>query len=202
MRAMRLATRLGRAVVLMGAAFAFGVLAPGAQAQATQSSTRTLTASAMFSTLSGCTETDITLTATRTISKASGASTTTTAADINISKVDICFGQDLGTSIGSNSPISFSGDLNSATLNGTINVLDLSSSQARNVPVSVTWTGLGNATGGTTVTKSTTGDTTTITRTTNLSENATATGTIDGMSVISNTGPTLASTHQGTTVTQ
>jgi hypothetical protein len=175
----------------------------GAHALSTASTTtETVTgngASASLSTVNGCVSNSIEVVAGMQVTSTSGGSTATTSADLTIASFDNCIGQNLGTISGTTPNVAFSGDLNSATLTGSLFTLDINNN-ARNVPVSLSWTRNGKCTKNNSVTKIVTGTVTTMIKTTDESCPASVTGTVDSLATSSSSAllfdnATITKTH-------
>jgi hypothetical protein len=154
-------------------------------------------ASANFTTIDGCTLNNIVVTAGANVTTLPGGGTSTTAVDITIASSDICTGLNLGTSSGGVTNIPFNGDLNSATVNANVPVID-GNGNASTINIGVSWTGTGTITRANMTTKTVTGNVTTTIHTRNASRPATVTAIVDGLSGSS----TAAMLFQDATVTK
>ena len=166
-----------RAAAVMGIL----VVASGALATTTSETISGNGAAASFATSStNCIENFITVTAGTNVITPAGVEPV--KAVLTIAQSDICLGQNLGTSSGVSTTVAFAGDLNSASLVGTITVFD-ENGVGRSVPVSLTWVGTGTTTHANTTTKFIAGNDITTIRTRDASRNATVTGSVDGFPV-------------------
>ena len=168
------------------------------QAKPTTTSADSFIASAQFQTFDGCTINNITITATMTVTVANGQTTSTTSTEITIDSFDVCNGINLGTSTGVAEGLTFTGDLSSATLSGTIPVID-GLGNPGSVAVSLTWTGTGSVTRTHTTTRIVTGNVTTTITTKDASRPAIANGSVDGLPVVNGTSALLADASTKTT---
>lgn len=153
-----------------------------AQAQPATTTTEA-SANASFAYMSddGCVETEVVLFANRTTVVSAKAPSTTSEVMYSRHRYDYCDNSDLSTDLGSSLRPVFSGDLNRAALNVTINGASASGSVA---PVSfeLVWEGKGGTTRMAVPRKTSSGNIKVI-RNEKLTRNAAVTGTVDGQSI-------------------
>jgi hypothetical protein len=152
----------------------------GAGAQTATTTTQASAANASFVYVSddGCVENEVVVLANRTtVVSAKGPSTT---AEVTYSRYryDYCEDSDLGTDLGTSSAPIFSGDLNRASLNATINGHTALGS-AVTVSLVLVWQGKGSVTRRAGHPQNTRADSAKVIRTENLSRNAVVSGTMD-----------------------
>jgi len=95
--------------------------------------------------LDGCPVTEISLLAVERVTRQDGSATSHVEAFLTASVQDVCSGGIVDRLASLQSSVSFTADLNTANLNGTLLVQDLVGN-LRTAPVSLTWTGVGEIT--------------------------------------------------------
>jgi hypothetical protein len=139
-------------------------------------------AAANFLTVNGCIQDNIVIATGSQVTKTPGGSTVSTTVDLTIAAFDLCNNADLGTSSGGANSTSFSGDLNSASLNAAIPVID-PLNNVTVVPVSLSWSRSGSVTRTHNTTRIVTGNVTTTITTRDAAANASVSGSVNGVAV-------------------
>jgi hypothetical protein len=170
------------ALMVVVALFALFGGAASADTTVTNAKVRGLEATATFSLIEGCLATDIVLFAAEALTQTNGSPTTSTEAILGITTSDVCVGGTLDDEVTLSSDVSFSGSTASATLSGTVAVQSIVGS-VRDVPVSLTFTGVGDTVRDRSTQRLEDDGTLMIIRHNGSSREADVSGTIDGLNV-------------------
>jgi hypothetical protein len=151
-----------------------------AEAQTPPTTTQASTASANFAYVSddGCVQNEVMVFVNRTMVVSAKAPSTTAEVTYSRYRYDYCEDSDLGTDLGTNSRPVFSGDLNRASLNATING-HTDSGSVVTISLVLVWEGKGSITRRASRPQNTRAGSATLIRSENLSRNAVVSGTLD-----------------------